>query len=467
MGDLMLILTIILGMTTFICYAVTLGVYASQANFRSGMLFAVALPPDAAEDGDIARIRQRYAGSLRAMTLWTLLGLVPVALLYAWPGFQITAYWAWMAAFFFTITAPFRRAFRDTLELKRRNGWFVGTKRIVQVDLKAVRLAEKKSAPLWYFLIPFAMGAALVLHAWLQDVSLVPPASLGFLLTLSFFLLARHAKRSVAKAYSMNGEINQLLNGSRRRILSMLWLLLAIAENVHALLLYRLIARESPGDKVLSMSLLLLFAFIPAAMVYGSYSRIQRMERETLEADGRIIYSDDDEYWANGFTYHNPHDRRVLVPKRIGMGETINTGTAAGKWIMGGTLALTAAVLIGTSYMAIRSEVASPIMTIESGSRIEISYPMYSIGFEPSEMEALTLVDSVPRGSKRSGEATGKALRGHFKLEELGKARLFVFRNNPPYIRIKLKDEYVFYNESDPPATREQYRKLLEAGTAR
>ncbi|MGU3472015.1 DUF5808 domain-containing protein [Paenibacillus sp. D51F] len=316
-------------------------------------------------------------------------------------------------------------------------------------------------------MIPFVMGAALVLHAWLQDVSLVPPASIGFLLALAFFLLARHARRSAAKAYSMNGETNQLLNAFRRRTLSTLWLLLALAENVHALLLYRLLARESPGDEALWISVLLVFSCIPGLMVYSAYSRIRRLERETLEADGKIIYSDDDEYWANGFTYHNPYDRRVLVPKRIGMGETINTGTAAGKWIMGGTLALTAAVLIGTSFMAIRSEVTSPIMTIDSGSRIEIKYPMYSIGFEPSEMKELTLVDRVPRGSKRSGEATGKALRGHFRLEELGKARLFVYKNNPPYIRFKLKGEYVFYNEFDPLATREQYKKLLKAGGGR
>ncbi|MGU3472014.1 hypothetical protein ACLBWT_12820 [Paenibacillus sp. D51F] len=56
----MLILTIVLGLTTFICCAVSLGVYSGQAKFRSGMLFAVALPPDAAEDGDIARIRQDF-----------------------------------------------------------------------------------------------------------------------------------------------------------------------------------------------------------------------------------------------------------------------------------------------------------------------------------------------------------------------------------------------------------------------
>ncbi|WP_342439494.1 DUF5808 domain-containing protein [Paenibacillus sp. FSL L8-0436] len=35
----------------------------------------------------------------------------------------------------------------------------------------------------------------------------------------------------------------------------------------------------------------------------------------------------------NGTTYNNPNDRSIMVPKRIGIGTTINIGTKTGKYI--------------------------------------------------------------------------------------------------------------------------------------
>ncbi|MEF3306168.1 hypothetical protein [Paenibacillus sp. GYB003] len=64
---------------------------------------------------------------------------------------------------------------------------------------------------------------------------------------------------------------------------------------------------------------------------------------------------------------------------------------------------------------------------------------------------------TIPSGTKTNGEGTHTFARGHFKLNELGKSRLYVFKN-PPYIRIKLPDTYVFYNERD----RQQTERLFE-----
>jgi hypothetical protein len=45
-------------------------------------------------------------------------------------------FFVWLPLFIIVMVVPFRRAFRETLALKREHEWFVGTKRVVQSDLR-------------------------------------------------------------------------------------------------------------------------------------------------------------------------------------------------------------------------------------------------------------------------------------------------------------------------------------------
>lgn len=38
------------------------------------------------------------------------------------------------------------------------------------------------------------------------------------------------------------------------------------------------------------------------------------------------IFRDDDRYWSSGFLYNNPDDPALFVPKRFGLGWTLNFG---------------------------------------------------------------------------------------------------------------------------------------------
>jgi hypothetical protein len=299
-------LTLILLIPSVICFIVIFATYRSQAKYKKGMLFAVKLPAHAMDDRRMQAVQAHYAKRFNRIGVVMLAALLPLVPLHAYFAFQFLYFFAWLTAMFIALPMTFRRAFRETLALKRRNKWYVG----------------------------------------------------------------------------------ESAQGGR------------------------------PGE------------------------------------------SDDDEYWANGFTYHNPQDRRILVPKRVGIGETVNTGTTVGKLIMGGAVGLAAVVMIGTSYLLIRSEYTAPSLTTEPGGIVEIDYPMYHSRFRIADIEELALVEDVPGGKRVNGEATAKYARGHFRLKELGKARLYIFRDNPPYIRIKLEDAYIFYNEKDPERTKQVYEQL-------
>jgi uncharacterized membrane protein len=58
------------------------------------------------------------------------------------------------------------------------------------------------------------------------------------------------------------------------------------------------------------------------------------------------IFRDDDRYWSGGIFYNNPDDPAVFVPKRYGLGWTVNFGHPQGKLVLIGTLLLPLVLLI-------------------------------------------------------------------------------------------------------------------------
>ncbi len=58
------------------------------------------------------------------------------------------------------------------------------------------------------------------------------------------------------------------------------------------------------------------------------------------------MFRDDDRYWYGGVFYNNPDDPAVFVPKRFGLGWTVNFGNPRGKLFLIGILLLPPVLLI-------------------------------------------------------------------------------------------------------------------------
>ena len=65
-----------------------------------------------------------------------------------------------------------------------------------------------------------------------------------------------------------------------------------------------------------------------------------------------VIFRDDDRYWYGGIFYNNPDDPDVFVPKRYGLGWTVNLGHPQGRLFMIVTLLLPLVMLILTILVA-------------------------------------------------------------------------------------------------------------------
>ncbi|WP_230937973.1 DUF5808 domain-containing protein [Sulfolobus acidocaldarius] len=75
----------------------------------------------------------------------------------------------------------------------------------------------------------------------------------------------------------------------------------------------------------LVISLSILFMSIFGGIIYIVYkvTRLRNFERET---DVEFSLINDDKYWIGGIFYYNPEDDRIFVPKRAGIGYTLNFG---------------------------------------------------------------------------------------------------------------------------------------------
>lgn len=77
---------------------------------------------------------------------------------------------------------------------------------------------------------------------------------------------------------------------------------------------------------VLIAAVLVLFVPLPGSKTKAS------TPAEPQDTD--IIYRDDDRYWYGGMFYYNPDDPAMFVPRRFGLGWTINFGNPRGRLFM-------------------------------------------------------------------------------------------------------------------------------------
>lgn len=59
-----------------------------------------------------------------------------------------------------------------------------------------------------------------------------------------------------------------------------------------------------------------------------------------------VMFRDDERYWRGGLFYNNPDDPAILVPKRFGLGWTLNFGHPQSKLLLIGILLLPLVLLI-------------------------------------------------------------------------------------------------------------------------
>lgn len=80
----------------------------------------------------------------------------------------------------------------------------------------------------------------------------------------------------------------------------------------------------------------ILAAVVLAVVVLARNNRA----RDGDEEDTGLIHRDDDKYWRGGLFYINREDPALMVPRRFGLGWTLNFGNPRTAMLFAGVLAL-------------------------------------------------------------------------------------------------------------------------------
>ena len=99
---------------------------------------------------------------------------------------------------------------------------------------------------------------------------------------------------------------------------------------------------------------LALMGILLIAIILILFWHPQRSQTKTKTSADRphndVVFRDDDRYWNSGVFYNNPDDPALFVPKRFGLGWTMNFGHPQAKWVL---IGLSLVVLIPPLLVAI------------------------------------------------------------------------------------------------------------------
>ncbi|GBG10834.1 hypothetical protein PAT3040_05600 [Paenibacillus agaridevorans] len=451
-----------------IVLATVVAIYLGHSKPKDGLWFGVKLPIEVLEDERLLSLKREYRQSYALFAVMAAVAALPIL----WFGDTFSLgfiyVFLWLAGVMYTSTVPFKRIHYKAAKLKRDNDWFApGTRKKVRVDIDIALMKGKLPLSPYWFVLPALMSVPLIVISLKGGVGVLRLSGFASLvMTAVMFLLYLAFSRGKPRAHSRNALPNMAINAAAARLWSILWLALALFEAVNAFVAYNVLSKGYSGDPGLWFGGIFMVSLVPLIGIYVVHQHIKELEYRYGDTDGSTYPADGDALWRHGLSYYNPKDKSVFVPKRVGIGSTVNMATRAGRMFYYGTLAVVAAIIIPIAMMVVRADTSPPKLIIQDEQNVIIEDSMYPLRFALEDVLELTLEDDMPSGFRQNGIATSEYARGDFKLTELGAAKLYVFKGNAPYILIKLPDRYVVYNEKDPAATAVLFSQLkaLTAG---
>lgn len=324
--------------------------------------FGVRVPPDRAGDPTIARQTRRYrwrmvvsgivtAGAgIAAYSVTGATVLLPLSVL--------LLLGAWYGCFFL--------AHHEIRAAKAAGGWFEGLRQGASVD---TRLRTDPPRFPWLWLAP-----ALIVTVATVVIGIVLYPSMPETLAVHYRATGvpdRLAAKSVGTAFSLvfvQVGITALLAGAAAAIVfrsradldpahpaaSARWHRRYVSLGAKALLgLVAMIDLGMLGSSLLMWTgtvtswaplvvvVPILAGVIVAIVVLARHNR----EQEPSEEGTGLVHRDDDKYWRGGLFYVNREDHALWVPRRFGLGWTLNFGTPRAAMFLAAVAALIGLVL--------------------------------------------------------------------------------------------------------------------------
>lgn len=452
--------------------------FGKQTEYREGMILGVHIPPEYIHDPEAEEICKKQEKNWKLFQRINLAAGLLLCFLCLWDFIIFMVVWTlwiveYVAGTYYLVIVPHRRMYR----LKLRRGWVrENSRHLVRVDTSVSTVAEKLAVSWKWHLPPLILTAATILAGpYIRQRWGTAPAeemvfwimyASGAGVCILFLALHLGIAGQANRVYSEDSHVNLAVNRVTKRawtegLAGASWM--NAAAWIFMTAVYVLAGLDLPAW---GYAVYLLLLTLAAAVLLIPVLRSVGKRRRILESDQKLYFTDDDEYWKNGW-YNNPNDRHILVQDRLNsMNYAFNYGRPGVKWFVGGLYVLlilsVPAVLIWTMGMLNNFENADVTLE-ESHDAYVFEAAGYKCEFDQNEILSVNLMGEMPedRYTRTNGGSTDKVNIGHFRGKETGKCMMFLYNGYSPILEVKLTDgTSVYANSRDPREVEEWYGTL-------
>ena len=253
---------------------------------------------------------------------------------------------------------------------------------------------------------------------------------------------------------SENSDVNANFNRSKKKLFANLSYEMILATDAVALLtvFIELVLRSE------ILMLVLMFVYIVFTMVMTVIFAFNRRKLDDRYRDEALKMAvDDDDYWILGMFYCNPHDKRLNVDKRAGIGYTVNIAHPVGMVIAGfGLLSIIGSILalIWIGMMAFM-----PIRVYEDSNMIICHHLWDEYKIKESDITEISYGELKDiKAIRTAGTGMENVLKGTFKVNDETGCKMFLNPKAEVYIKIVTKDKTYYISDN----TKEETQELLE-----
>lgn len=431
---------------------------------NKNMILGVTLPYEYLNDIAVTTIITKYKKSNSLLYVLAILLSLFFIFLQDYTSLTLIYLLLWVTVLLYSNEKLYLRYFKELLSLKKQNGWFVGGKHLVTIDTDVSRIKNKLAiSPLWFIpsliisLLPFLVSL-FSKDNFLKNIFLLTVVNLSTIFV--FIYLYKTFSKQRTQVYSKNSEINLACNTVYKRSWSLLWVCVSFIHSLSMLLLLLNIFSENPSILLINISVIITSLSILLGIFY-TYTKVRNTQNNLISSSNDNIYTDNDEYWEKGY-YYNPNDSSATTEKRIGYGICYNMATTKGKIMTYGTSIITGVFLLVFSLFFLRLDFIDFHISVND-TIITIEAPAYGYSFNTYDIEEITLIEDLPsKGIRTNGVGGGKYSLGNFNLDTYGQCKLYIYKDNPPYIVVKLKNLYIFFNAKTPEETNRYYETIVD-----
>lgn len=429
-------------------------------KMQDGCCFAVHMKKEWLETDSIKAVQEDYARQLKRVT--QILALIPlVTLILPTVSIPFTIWMLWIVAVCIVPFIPLARANQKLKEWKRENGFADKEKQMVYTEMK--NAAGVRRVKLLSFLPPMLLSAVVavwgVFYFGKKDLAVYAGVLVTFaLITVMFYGIAVWMDKQKTQVISSDSDVNLNYARAKKNLWKNLWLLLAWMNTVYTAGMAVMFAADSLAtDWVLwgsiGYSVLTLIALIRFAKHLGAVNTRYEAKREDF-------FDDDDDAWIGGIIYYNKKDKRTMVPKRLGIGTTINLATKAGViWDIVG-IATLLIVIPGCCIWMMLEEFTPIKLAVEENVLMAEQFKTdYEIPLD--SIESIMLIDEKPNWKKVNGTGMDNICKGTFRVEG-EKCKVFANPQNAVFMEIHTAEYTYYMSAADDAGTQEIYEEILE-----